>query len=208
LKLLIRLFTCIYILSLFSCTWSVKDLPINYSSPKQIKLGFSHQSDKSITVKEVEDCREVEDQRIIIYITNDYGDKTGGYYAEKPLATIVREALVDALKVSGLTYSEERNNLSLSGELLDFDHKVISGFVSFTLQTEITVKLTLKDEDNDELLWRDTFFARSSIKGNRETTVIKDGFTAALDDLILQLFSNEIFLEQLRKKLTEKPTRM
>ena len=55
------------------------------------------------------------------------------------------------------------------------------------------------------MLWRDTFFGRSTIKGSDDNTIVKDGFTVALDDIIVQLFSNEMFLEQLRKSLIEEP---
>lgn len=98
---------------------------------------------------------------IDIYTPNLNGDLTsGGWQAQQPLSEIICDSIVDGLKMAELDVVSEGSALALSGELVNLDYKIITGFWKGQLNSEMTVKLELKRTSDGEILWRETDFSK------------------------------------------------
>lgn len=205
-KVTLKLFACLLIFPILSCA-QVFDVPLDYSYSKPTTLEFFPQSEKTVTVNDIKDKRNLENPRIIYHLKED------AYQAEKPVSEIIRDALIDAVKMSELNYSEKGGNILIDGELLAIDYKYTQGSSGFwqdqILHMTITVNLTIKDEDTGAILLQDDTYIGKSKVNNIGTSIesqrqeVKEAFIAALDNLIENIFNDEIFLEQMRKGLVK-----
>ena len=76
------------------CAISKTSVSIDYVPATTFAATDSDLVNYRISVGEIEDMRRLEDPNVIIHKTNNYGDTTSGaYVAEKPVASIVRDAL-------------------------------------------------------------------------------------------------------------------
>ena len=145
------------------------------------------------------DSRHINDPQMIINITNLHGQTTSGcYMAEKPVADIVKDALIQGLKSKGIRFDKSSSKI-IEGNLLDLDTEFITGFWSGKLAIKFTVKIFVKDATTSEVLWRDTYIAKGETKSTLGgIPVVQRAFTAALDDFTSKIVSDNLFLKQLK----------
>ncbi|MBN2589004.1 MAG: hypothetical protein JXA96_04010 [Sedimentisphaerales bacterium] len=151
---------------------------------------------KTTYIGNITDMRLVENPNFIIHKRNAYGPTTGGYAAEKPIAEIIQNALAQGFEAANLPKSNSSNDFTLSGELIDYDCEVLMGIWDYTVNSKLTVKLKLADNRQNKIVWRDTYFGKSSLK--KWNIPVKESFSDAVTDFIRQVFFDELFLENLK----------
>ena len=178
------------------CAFSVHQTPLNYSYSGPLPKDGIKTPTKSLTFGEIKDSRDVTTPKMIMNMRNANGYRTsGGWEAEKPIADIVKDALSEGIKLSGVGLTP-KGDLLLSGEVMDYsgEEKHSKPFYG-VFSSKLTVKLQLRDEISKKILWRDTFIGQATIdKGN----YIKDGFIMALNDLVTKVVTDEFFLQHFK----------
>lgn len=188
---------------LSGCAFSISQVPIGYSYNERLSL--EHPVSKSLAVGDVKDSRNIDNPKLIVHKRNEAGNvTTGGYEAEKPLSEIIRDGLNQGLIAAAIPTSSGSCNFTLYGELMDFSNDLTMGLWKATLNSKLTVKLRLRDNANNTVIWGETLMGKAreipitGIPGITGDDHIKDGFAKALNDLIRQLYTDEAFLEKLR----------
>ena len=182
------------------CAFSVYDLPIHYEYAGDVPR-IERTDLPALDVGEIKDTRSVANPRMIMHQKNGYGQTTsGGWQAEKDLAVIVQDALVQGIVATGLD-GPRASRLTLTGELNDVTSEVVMGWVSGTLRVKMTVKLEASDPATGEIVWRDTFISAGEAQGGTVSKTLGTAFKGALDDLLRSLFTDQYFLQQVSRAL-------
>lgn len=181
--------------SLFSgCAFTVHDLPVDYTYTGQVPA-LAQPNKPNLTVTEIKDTRTVENNRMIMNQMNTYGlTTTGGWQAEKELSLIVVDALVQGFEAAGLN-RPNAENIAISGELIDVDSEVVTGWTKGTINMSVTVKLSANK--GDQIIWRDTLVGNGT--SGKQTSIknaLKESFSDALNDLVSNLLSDDYFRQQ------------
>jgi len=180
------------------CAFARYQTPIHY---QYIQKDMKNESllDLSTKVGVFKDSRSINDPNMIINMKNGYGQTTsGGYMAERPVAKIIQNALMQGLKSKGVKLDKISSKI-IEGELLDLEPEYIMGFWSGKFAIKFTIKILVKDSVTSKVLWRDTYIAKGKTKSTLGgIPVVRRAFSAALDDFVMEIISDELFLEQLR----------
>lgn len=174
------------------CAFTVYDVNVDYAYDNPIDTDLSA---VELSMGEFKDLRNVENPRMIMNQKNGYGQTTtGGWQAEKPLIDIVKDAVTDGLKKSGVDINENTPNMILSAELLEFDGEIKMGAWSGSYVGKITVKMQLIDEESEEIIWRDTFIGSGEAKGNEG---VASALKVSLDNLVDNLLTDQYFIQKI-----------
>lgn len=181
------------ILFITGCAFTVHDVNVDYKYDKPQQFSFVP---KTLDVGGISDARGVENPRLIMNMTNLYGDTTsGGWQAEKPLNEIVKDAVVQGLSKSNIILIPNPE-LKLSGELLSFEVKTIMGAWQGSFKGKMTAKFQLVDPRSGDIIWRDTFIGSSQVKSSDG---VVGTLRATIDDLIDKLLSDDYFQQKIKK---------
>ncbi len=181
---------------LSGCAFTVHDVQVNYDYVGTVSTDLSNINPSPLKIGVINDGRNVENPRLIMNMTNLNGATTsGGWQAEKPLAEIVRDAIIQGLINAKTPLADSGESLILTGELVDFDYEVIMGMWTGTIKSSLSVKLQVRNTDTNKIIWKDTIISSASVKGGEGA---KGALKAVLDDLIADLLSDEYFVQQLR----------
>ena len=187
-------------LSASGCAFSIHQTPLNYSYSGKLSGNGIKNPTKFLRLGEVKDSRDVTTPKMIMNMRNANGFRTsGGWEAEKPIADIVKDALGQGIKLSGLGLNNKAD-LSLSGEIIEYayEFKNLRPFTT-TLSSKLTVKIQLRDEVFGKILWRDTFFGQAEVQSDFNNDFAKEGFTIALNNLVTKIFTDDLFFQHLEK---------
>ncbi len=194
----LRLVLGIFSAGLFSgCAFTVHDVEVNHAYNLPIARTFES-AEASIAIERIDDRRtSAASERMIFQQTNLNGDRTsGGWQAEKPVVEIISDSLADGLSKAGLPIVSLEGDLILSGELVELDYAIITGFWKGQLNSEMVVKLELQRASDGEILWRETYFAKDST----DKFEIKEVLNRLLDDLVTQVIDDNFFRQTLAKQ--------
>ena len=181
---------------LSGCAFTVHDVQVNYDYVGTVSTDLSNINPSPLKIGVINDGRNVENPRLIMNMTNLNGATTsGGWQAEKPLAEIVRDAIIQGLINAKTPLADSGESLILTGELVDFDYEVIMGMWTGTTKSSLSVKLQVRNTDTNKIIWKDTIISSASVKSGEGA---KGALKAVLDDLIADLLSDEYFVQQLR----------
>src|SRR5687768_1141384 len=98
------------------CAFTVHDVKADYSYAIPVTTSLAS---RTVSVGEVKDDRGVANNRMIMNMKNLNGDTTsGGYQAEKPIAEILRDGIVQGLTAANVKVQQDAAQLSLRGQLL------------------------------------------------------------------------------------------
>lgn len=188
----------ILLLLLTGCAFATYQAPINYRYTPVKEESASFQN-VAMNVETFIDSRHINNPKMIINMVNEYGQTTtGGYLAEKPVAEVIKDALIQGLQSKGINIDKTASK-TIEGELLDVSPEAIMGFWTGKFAIKITVKLSIKDGKTAKILWRDTYVSKAETKCTLGgIPVVQKAFTAALDDLIVKIMSDSLFLEQIK----------
>lgn len=181
---------------LSGCAFTVHDVQVDYTYQNDVNVDLSKISPSPLEVGVIEDGRNVKNPRMIMNMKNMNGATTsGGWQAEKPIADIIQDALSQGLGKANAPLTDSAGKLILTGELLDFEYKVIMGVWEATIKSSLSVKLQVRDVNTERIIWKDTYISSASVKGSEGA---EGALRAALDDLVTDLLSDEYFIQQLR----------
>ena len=181
---------------LSGCAFTVHDVQVNYDYVGTVSTDLSNINPSPLKIGVINDGRNVENPRLIMNMTNLNGATTsGGWQAEKPLAEIVRDAIIQGLINAKTPLADSGESLILTGELVDFDYEVIMGMWTGTIKSSLSVKLQVRNTNTNKIIWKDTIISSASVKSGEGA---KGALKAVLDDLIADLLSDEYFVQQLR----------
>lgn len=193
-----------------SAAYIVHQTPLNYSHSEQLPKDIIQNPKKTLSVGDFKDSRVVTTPEMILNLRDYRGSiLPGGWEAEKPIAEIVRSALSEGAKISGLALTN-KGDLLLSGEIIDYrlgevSGRILGGTFEGTLNSKLTVKLQLRDSRGWILktLWETTFVGQASIEVGdifsqtieERGKYIKDGFIMALNDFVTKAITDKFFLK-------------
>jgi hypothetical protein len=188
---------------LTSCATTVHETVVNYHYDKVPAVDLSG-SDVRLRVGDVLDGRGNPDPRMILNGFNLNGGRTtGGWRAEKPVAGIVRDALVAGLESSHARVVTSGETAVLKGTLVSYTWEWISGgFFTATTITRMVVNLSLVSSADGALIWHDSFKVTdnvtASVTGPRAPT--PDALIrTSLDKLVQSVLSDQDFVHRLRE---------
>lgn len=178
------------------CAFTVHNVEVDPTYSLAVSRAFEADELESVTLGDFEDLRtNAASEKIIFHITNLNGDRTtGGWEAQERVADLVRASIEDGLMKANLVIAEEGGGLELSGQLVKLDYQVITGFWKGSLNSEMTVKLELKNVSSGMILWRDTFFAKDST----DKFEMEQIFQRLLEDLVSQIIEDDYFRQNLK----------
>lgn len=155
--LLIILFCCSLILSgcvemIDKVTNPTAKLDLNYKLEKPSKKVYQVRSRQKISVT-VKDQRDIPDSKIVFY--PNYGDEY--YFAEKPIADIIKEGISDGLKQMNFQVTaSERTAYHFYCDINGIIPQYNAGFFNVALTVKIISYCYLIDEKNKKILWKET----------------------------------------------------
>lgn len=145
----------------------------------------------SMAIGEFTDSRNVPNNRQLLLGSAAQFQSTAqaqsGWLAEKPLAELVRDAVVQGEERFGHSDQAEASNLILTGDLINVEPSSVSGWSRVTYNFRLTVRLTVTDTSNGRIVWRDTLVANGTSQTGQGPTVVVGAFNAALDNLVERL---------------------
>ena len=193
----IKIIAILSILALSSgCAFTVHDLPVDYQYENTIPIADTGNLPE-IHVSDIEDVRNVENPRMIMNQKNGYGQTTtGGWQAEKELSLILKDAIIQGVENANLNQSRDRK-IQLDGQLVDVTSNIVSGWTSGTINMKVSVKLTARNQESNEIVWRDTIFGDgASGKQSSIKPALIEAFSNSLNDLVDNLLQDEYFQQQ------------
>lgn len=173
------------------CALTVHDARVDYKYTKEPAVDFSSSLEK-IRVRNFEDSRGMDNPRMIMHSQNLYGNTmSGGTQAEKPVAEIVRDGVVQGLTTAHAHVVEDDPSVILSGDLLEYSYTVVQGFWTGTANTKLMVKLKLASKSGNTI-WSDTLLGKASYHAAMNPG--EDAlFRLTLDDFVERLQKDEDF---------------
>ena len=178
---------------LASCAMTNSDLALNYQQKNKINSRYLAKTSKVIRISNFRDDRGVSNPKLLFHKKNMYNQTTsGGYIAEKPITSIVQNAISSGLKQ--LHYRIGSNGqYILVGKISRIDLKTVMGMFKASVNTEIQLELKLLNQKGN-LLWSDTFTGHSDVRtawGGDQ--ILRDSFGNSLNDVVNQLQTSDSF---------------
>lgn len=191
------------LLSLGACAFTRDEVNLNYAYRGPAIATLTQSQINSISEVRVDDRRPTEDPRLIINKRNAYGQTTGGYAAEKPLAEIIAGAVRDGFQRAAIRTDGGPNQPALRCQLIGVTDQVQMGFWSGNYSMQVTLKAELIEPATNRVLWNDTIFGRATKSEIQMITEenLRDVFGRTLDDLVRQLVESNGLRHRLVTKL-------
>ncbi len=193
------LLAVLFIVTLVSgCTLTNQTVPVGYVPETIPRLAVISEQSPSVTVDVIEDKRAVNDPKLLFHKKNMYGvTMSGGYLAEKPVASIIRDALAELLEPDSASNAPAKYRLS--GKLQDLDYEIVQGFWSSQANSKLTVQLYLTNVSTNAIEWSESFVGHGRIeKIKGENAAVRDMLTKALDDVVEQVRASSVLSNLLR----------
>ena len=178
-------------LAVTGCAFSRTTTPINYSPRYSQPLAAGDRN--ALAVGAFRDSRPVSDDKVLLHKANQYGTTSGAYVAERPVADLLRDGVIEALKKNEFTLSTSPK-YELRGDLQEFGINSIAGLWTATVKPRMQVRFELVEKASGNPVWRDTYIGRGDIEtawGTAET--VAKLFNLGTEDIIRQLVSDPSF---------------
>jgi hypothetical protein len=132
----------------------------------------------------------MDNPRMITHSQNMYGNSmSGGTQAEKPVADIIRDGIIQSLIAAHAQVVDGQSSLVLSGDVMEYGYTVVQGLWTGTANTKLMVKLRLALKTGDTI-WSDTLLGKASYHGAMSPGEVVL-FQLTLDDFVERLQKNE-----------------
>lgn len=155
-------FLCIT--SIISVASAEENLFIDYIYEGGHGVDFGKTTRGPIKVAQINDSRDVVSPEIIV-------PGEDGYVSNKPLAEVIRNAIIQGLESGDAKLVEEEQNFTLTGDIISADAQVISGENGDLIR--LTIRTNLELRDTNRTVWSTVIFGRG-------TALVSEGFGAAL----------------------------
>ena len=189
---LVQFCYCILAGSLLTgCAWT--KTPVQMTLAPKMNQPSKESPKAALKVAPVADNRPVADKTVLIQKQNAYGNTTGAYVTQKPVAEIFCDGLETALKQSGLETTNGTQYV-LESKIQGFDYQTIEGFWQGTLIAKVTVRFDLVNQTNQLPVWHDTYIGQDRAQSALGTgQFVADSFSRASEDVIQQLLTDPMF---------------
>jgi len=146
-------------LGLFSsgCAFTVDKVNVNYRTPKNWPRQFEKKPDVGVTIGTFLDKRSAPSPNWLANKYNGNGQKaSGGVEAEKPVAEILRDAVISGLIDANFRVEKDLEKSVLTAKILAFDYEqVFTSLLSDSWQTKLQCEFTLIDNASKQILWKE-----------------------------------------------------
>jgi hypothetical protein len=185
-----QLVSLLLLLPLGGCAFMTHDVKVAFTLQGPVTTDLGSVKEK-IRVGVFVDNRGNANPRMIIHETNGYGQTTsGGWQAEKPIADIVRDAVLQCLLAAHAPMVDSSETLLLTGEVEDYRYRFDKQFWSGTVYAMLTVKLRMRDVNSGETVWTKVIVGTGSYHGSFMPAT-EALFRSALDDLATKILSEQ-----------------
>ncbi len=138
------------------CAFTVEKVNIAYRTPKEWPRQFDKKPEVGVTIGNFEDKRPVSTTVWLANKYNGYGKTSGGYEAEKPLAEILRDAMISGLIEANYKVEKNQDRSVLTCNVLDYGTEFIqTGMFGSELRTRLQCEFTLIDNASKQVLWKE-----------------------------------------------------
>jgi len=141
-------------LMILSCAHAEK-VVIDFTYEGNHRVDFSNLKG-SLKVAEFADERNIDDATLIT--ETDFGDNSGGYYAEVAIAKLIQTALEQGFESGGAALSEGVTDFTISGALLAIDAIAVDRQGVENIQITFRTKIELTSQGR--VVWHTTLFGR------------------------------------------------
>lgn len=184
----ITLLTALLLLS--ACALTDEAVQLNYQ-PNFRGISKIH-GEHALTVGKFSNIRGVDPRLLSRKINLNQEETTGKYLAEKPVAAILRQAVIDSLKFAGYRVTENGKYI-LSAQLVDLQNKWYPGWFSSELRTNIQVEFSLVDARTGSQIWDQTFNGSAACQSGTDSAPYRTNFSKATNNLIFNLLNSPEF---------------
>jgi len=167
--------------ALLTPVFAAEEITVNYVYEGQTRADFSNIPRGPLKVGEFTDSRGG-DPRLI-------AEGAGGFMADKPLADIVRDALVQGLVSGKAALVDSGENMSLVGSIVSTEAQTVDDNGSSSLQ--LTVRTRVQLQGGGRTIWETVLFGRGTAP---ESEGIGKALSDALDRTIRGLLQDDYFL--------------
>lgn len=167
-------------------------LEIDYTYSGNHGVDFSKLRGGPFRVAKFTDSRNLDNANLITDQALNNSDNQEGYEAEKPLADIIQNALVQGFLAGNASLVEADESKRLEGELIEATAQVISGDDGDIIR--ITMRVAVKLQSSGRTIWQTTLFGRGNAPASEG---LKASVTKSLDILVRGLLRDDYFLNEI-----------
>ncbi|MEX0618719.1 MAG: hypothetical protein WDZ76_02435 [Pseudohongiellaceae bacterium] len=176
-------------LALFPLSTVAETIEINYTYNDEVSVDFSDLPRGPLRVAEFSDARRGVEPTEITADNLGNSEISGGYQADRPLADIIRDALVQGLAKGGASLVDADENLRLEGGLSDSNVQLVERDGQQSIQ--LTLRASVSLQGGGRTLWETVLFGRG-------TALVSEGIepalNEALDRMVRGLIRDDYFL--------------
>ncbi|MCP5346974.1 MAG: hypothetical protein R3F41_08770 [Gammaproteobacteria bacterium] len=151
-----------------------EEVTINYTYEGTIRPDFSNMSRGPLKVGEFTDSRGGNPNQIV-----------DGYEADRPLADIVRDALIQGLEKGKAGLVDSGENMSLVGAIESTEMQMVDGSIQLTIRTRVQL------QGSGRTIWQTVLFGRGTVP---ESDGMAKAVAGAMDRTIRGLVQDDYFL--------------
>lgn len=176
---------------LSGCALTNESVNLNYS-PNLTKLK-KVSSSKTLDVGKFQDQRGTNPRLVMHKINLNEQEAQGMYLAEKPITSVLKNAINKALMKSGYNIAKNGRYV-LSGNLLGLDMKPIEGFIHYKYKCNIQLEVILSDKVTRKELWEETYNGVGYFQSKTDQgEPISIAFSRAANDLVHKFLNDPGF---------------
>lgn len=171
---------------LLPVSFAAENITVDYTYTGNHRVDFSNIPRGPLKVGDFTDSRSGVDPNLI-------SDGAGGFVADRPLAGIVRDALVQGFVQGNAALVEAGENLTLVGSVVSSEAQTVDN--SGVESVQLTIRTRVQLQGSGRTIWEAVLFGRG-------TSPVADGIlpalNEALDRTIRGLMQDDYFLNEVR----------
>jgi len=168
-------------LALIAPVFAAEEISVNYTYEGTVRTDFSSMSRGPLKVAAFTDSRGGNPNLI--------AEGAGGFVADKPLADIVRDAIVQGMEKGGAALVDSGENMTLAGSIESTEAQIVDDNGVESIQ--LTVRTRVQLQGSGRTIWETVLFGRG-------TAPVADGIgqavNGAMDRTIRGLIQDDYFL--------------
>ena len=179
-----------FLSSIAGCAFTIHDVNVNYEYSTPVNVNLAHTPNK-LKIDSIGDGRGFDKARLVVFLPGG----PGGYQAEKPMADIIRDGIVQGLTKAQVPIVDKGENLELSGVLVSYGAQVRPGFFKASADYGLSVFLSLKETSTHREVWHGTFVGIASSDADEEG--VREALKTSLNQVVSNLLNDQLFIRLL-----------
>ena len=172
-------------MAILTPVFAAEEVSVNFVYEGTVRPDFSNMSRGPLKVGEFTDSRGGNPNLI--------ADGAGGFVADKPLADIVRDALVQGLTKGNAALVESGENMALVGNIVSSEAELIDSNGVESIQ--LTIRTRVQLQGSGRTIWETVLFGRGTAPA---AGGILEAISGAMDRTIRGLVQDDYFLIEVR----------